>query len=36
MIRIEDGKVGEIWEARNTLDIMRQLNPQMGGGHHDH
>lgn len=36
MYRIEDGKIAEIWEARNTLSIMRQLNPEIGGGHHGH
>jgi predicted ester cyclase len=34
--RIEDSKIAEIWETRNTLGIMRQLNPEMGGGHHHH
>jgi steroid delta-isomerase-like uncharacterized protein len=33
MYRIEDGKIAEIWETRNTLGIMQQLNPEMGGGH---
>ncbi len=28
MYRIEDGKIAEIWEARNTLSIMRQLDPK--------
>ena len=36
MYRIEDGKIAEIWEAHNTLGIMRQLNPEIGGGHHAH
>ena len=36
MYRIEDGKIAEIWETRNTLGIMRQLNPEMGGEHHKH
>ena len=36
MYRIEDGKIAEIWETRNTLGIMRQLNPEMGGGHNHH
>ena len=36
MYRIEDGRIAEIWEARNTLSIMRQLNPDIGGGHHGH
>ncbi|MFZ1463984.1 MAG: ester cyclase [Anaerolineae bacterium] len=36
MYRIENGRIAEIWEARNTLSIMRQLNPEIGGGHHGH
>jgi predicted ester cyclase len=36
MYRIENDKVAEIWETRNTLGIMRQLNPDIGGGHHAH
>ncbi|MHA2049925.1 MAG: ester cyclase [Promethearchaeota archaeon] len=36
MYRIEEGKIAEIWETRNTLGIMRQLNPEIGGGHHHH
>ena len=36
MYRIEDGKIAEIWEARNTLGIMRQLNPDIGSSQHDH
>jgi hypothetical protein len=36
MYRIEGGKITEIWETCNTLGIMRQLNPELGGGHHDH
>ena len=34
MYRIEDGKIAEIWETRNTLGIMKQLNPNIGGGNH--
>ena len=34
MYRIEGGKIAEIWETRNTLSIMRQLKPDIGGGHH--
>jgi steroid delta-isomerase-like uncharacterized protein len=34
MYRIEDGRIAEIWETRNTLGIMRQLDPRIGGGHH--
>jgi len=36
MYRIEEGKIAEIWETRNTLSIMRQLNPDIGGGQHSH
>jgi predicted ester cyclase len=34
MYRVEVGRVAEIWETRNTLGILRQLDPQIGGGHH--
>jgi steroid delta-isomerase-like uncharacterized protein len=34
MYRIEDGRIAEIWETRNSLGIMRQLDPRIGGGHH--
>jgi len=34
MYRIEHGKVAEIWETRNTLGILHQLNPEIGGGQH--
>jgi predicted ester cyclase len=36
MYRVEDSKIAEIWEARNTLSIIRQLNPKMGEGHPGH
>ncbi len=36
MYRIEGDKIAEIWETRNTLGIMRQLNPEIGGGSHAH
>jgi predicted ester cyclase len=36
MFRIEDGKIVEIWETRNTLGIMKQLNPDIGKGKHNH
>jgi predicted ester cyclase len=36
MYRIENGKIAEIWEARNTLAIMGQLNPNMKKGNHSH
>lgn len=34
MFRIEDGRIAEIWETRNTLAIMMQLDPQLGKGEH--
>ena len=34
MYRVEDGRIAEIWETRNTLGILRQLDPRIGGGHH--
>jgi predicted ester cyclase len=34
--RIENGKIAEIWETRNTLAIMAQLNPDMKKGDHSH
>jgi predicted ester cyclase len=34
MYRIENGKIAEIWEARNTLRIMKQINPKIGSKHH--
>jgi predicted ester cyclase len=33
MYRIEDGRIAEIWDVRNTLGIMRQLNPEIGDPH---
>lgn len=36
MYRIEGGRIAEIWETRNTLGIMLQLNPDIGGGPHHH
>jgi predicted ester cyclase len=36
MCRVEDGKIAEIWDARNTLGIMLQLNPDIGKGNHSH
>jgi len=36
MYRIEEGKIVEIWETRNTLAIMKQLNPEIGSGQHSH
>ena len=34
MFRIEDGRIAETWETRNTLAILHQLDPRIGGGHH--
>lgn len=34
MYRIEGAKIAEIWETRNTLGILMQLNPEIGGGSH--
>jgi len=34
MYRIEAGRIAEIWETRNTLAILHQLDPRIGGGHH--
>ena len=34
MYRIEVGRIAEIWETRNTLGILHQLDPRIGGGHH--
>lgn len=33
MYRADDGKIAEIWETRNTLAIMKQLNPKIGADH---
>lgn len=33
MYRIGAGRIAEIWETRNTLGILRQLDPRIGGGH---
>lgn len=34
MYRVEDGRIAEIWETRNTMAILHQLDPRIGGGHH--
>jgi predicted ester cyclase len=34
MYRVEEGRIAEIWETRNTLGILHQLDPRIGGGHH--
>jgi predicted ester cyclase len=36
MYRVENGRIAEIWETRNTLAIMGQLNPEMRMGNHVH
>ena len=36
MYRIEEGKIAEIWETRNTLGIMQQLNPELRSDMHSH
>ncbi|MBT8171854.1 ester cyclase, partial [Candidatus Bathyarchaeota archaeon] len=36
MYRIENGQIAEIWETRNTLAIMGQLNPDMNKDNHSH
>jgi hypothetical protein len=36
MYRVENGQITEIWETRNTLAIMGQLNPEMQMGKHGH
>ena len=34
--RIENGKIIEIWETRNTFVIMQQINPKIANGKHNH
>jgi predicted ester cyclase len=36
MYRIENGAIVEIWDTRNTLGILHQLNPDIGGHSHHH
>ena len=36
MYRIENGQIAEIWDTRNTLGILHQLNPNIGAGGHHH
>lgn len=36
MFRLEAGSVAEIWDTRNTLGILHQLNPELGAGGHHH
>jgi predicted ester cyclase len=33
MYRVEDDRIAEIWDTRNTLGIMLQLNPGLAAGH---
>ena len=33
MYRVEDDRIAEIWDTRNTLGIMLQLNPNLAAGH---
>ncbi len=36
MYRVEGAKLAEIWDTRNTLGILHQLNPELGAGGHHH
>jgi len=36
MYRVEDDRIAEIWDTRNTLGILHQLNPELGAGGHHH
>lgn len=36
MYRLEDGLVAEIWDTRDILGILHQLNPELGAGGHHH
>jgi steroid delta-isomerase-like uncharacterized protein len=36
MYRIENSQIAEIWDTRNTLGILHQLNPDIGAGGHHH
>ena len=33
MFRVEDDKIAEIWDTRNTLGILLKLNPDLAAGH---
>ena len=33
MYRVENGRIAELWETRDTLGILHQLDPRIGGGH---
>jgi steroid delta-isomerase-like uncharacterized protein len=34
MYRVEDGRIAEVWDTRNTLGILLQLDPGLAAGHH--
>ena len=34
MYRVQNGRMAEIWETRNTMGITHQLNQEMGGERH--
>ncbi len=34
MYRIENGQIAEIWDTRNTIGILHQLDPTIGAAHH--
>jgi len=36
MYRIENDRIAEIWDTRNTLGILHQINPDIGAGGHHH
>jgi hypothetical protein len=36
MYQPENGSVAEIWDIRNTLGILHQLNPELGAGGYHH
>lgn len=36
MYRIENSQIAEIWDTRDTLGILHQLNPDLGAGGHHH
>jgi predicted ester cyclase len=36
MYQLENGSVAEIWDIRNTLGILHQLNPELGAGGYHH
>lgn len=36
MYRVDDGAIAEIWDTRNTLGILNQLDPHIAGHSHHH